>query len=147
MSNNKNNSSKEELAKLREWHVEDSGNSTKDDEVILAKSPAKNSSKVAPMPPPSKTKRSSKLKKLSTMGAFCFPLYNKSSTHTQMTEMTNSVFQSYKGIYQGRNVQRLEIQLVQDACSLFSILYFSGEKSTIYFIFESEIVTWEQVQC
>ena len=33
MSNNKNNSSKEELAKLREWHVEDSGNSTKDDEV------------------------------------------------------------------------------------------------------------------
>ena len=30
MSNNKNNSSKEELAKLREWHVEDSGNSTKD---------------------------------------------------------------------------------------------------------------------
>jgi chloride channel 7 len=67
MSNNNHNSSKEEIAKLREWHVEDSGNSTKDDEVIKAKSPAKNSSKVAPMPPPSNTKRSSKLKKKRTM--------------------------------------------------------------------------------
>lgn len=44
-------------------------------------------------------------------------------------KMTSSYYKHYKGIYKNRNVQRLEIQLVQDACSLFSILYFSGEKT------------------
>ena len=44
-------------------------------------------------------------------------------------KMTSTYYKHYKSIYKNRKVQRLEIQLVQDACSLFSILYFSGEKT------------------
>lgn len=42
-------------------------------------------------------------------------------------EVSKRYFNYYKSIYKGRHVQRLEIQLKQDACKLFSLLFFKKD--------------------
>lgn len=42
-------------------------------------------------------------------------------------ELTKSYYDYYNRLYKGRDVQRLEVSLKQDACKIFSLLFFGAE--------------------